>query len=414
MAGVKEQLLNGVWCTAPPTGYDIIRREGKKEFILNKRGRLIKKIFVWKEEGLTLESIRERLLGLGWKVDARRIADMLRNPFYCGLLAHNALEGQLVEGIQEKVISREFFLKVNGIISTRGTYTLQTKDENVPLKRFIKCDDCSGYLTAYKAKKNQEYYYKCRTVGCSCNKRADTLHNAFREQLTSVNLKLDKSITEIIKQQMIATYNQLNKDKQETAVTLTTQINDIDKKLDRIEERLIEEEITKQMFDKYSAKYKEEKIVIEKNVASLGNQVSNLDKCIDAVINYAGKLNTMWDSADFIQKQKLQKLVFPEGMYYNKKRDTCRTGRLNAAFLCISQLASTLEGKKNRKLVVKLISPCLWCEPGLNRRHMDFQSIALPTELSHRISKKNLKKYPRRGCKNKELLLNEQVIENII
>jgi hypothetical protein len=25
----------------------------------------------------------------------------------------------------------------------------------------------------------------------------------------------------------------------------------------------------------------------------------------------------------------------------------------------------------------------LWCEPGLNRRHMDFQSIALPTELSH-------------------------------
>ena len=30
MAGVKEHLLNGIWCTAPPTGYDIIRREGKK------------------------------------------------------------------------------------------------------------------------------------------------------------------------------------------------------------------------------------------------------------------------------------------------------------------------------------------------------------------------------------------------
>src|ERR1700761_5608753 len=25
----------------------------------------------------------------------------------------------------------------------------------------------------------------------------------------------------------------------------------------------------------------------------------------------------------------------------------------------------------------------LWCGPGLNRRHMDFQSIALPTELPH-------------------------------
>jgi len=32
------------------------------------------------------------------------------------------------------------------------------------------------------------------------------------------------------------------------------------------------------------------------------------------------------------------------------------------------------------------ISPgLLWCEPGLNRRHMDFQSIALPTELPHHL-----------------------------
>jgi hypothetical protein len=31
----------------------------------------------------------------------------------------------------------------------------------------------------------------------------------------------------------------------------------------------------------------------------------------------------------------------------------------------------------------------LWCEPGLNRRHMDFQSIALPTELPHHISQKD-------------------------
>jgi hypothetical protein len=48
----------------------------------------------------------------------------------------------------------------------------------------------------------------------------------------------------------------------------------------------------------------------------------------------------------------------------------------------------------------------LWCEPGLNRRHMDFQSIALPTELSHHISKKEFKEiFPFRGCKNKELIL---------
>jgi hypothetical protein len=32
-----------------------------------------------------------------------------------------------------------------------------------------------------------------------------------------------------------------------------------------------------------------------------------------------------------------------------------------------------------------LLNVFLWCERDLNPRHMDFQSIALPTELSHRF-----------------------------
>ena len=100
-------------------------------------------------EGLSLESIKEKLLNLGWNVDARRIADMLRNPFYCGLLAHSALEGELVEGIQEKVISKDLFLKVNGIMDKKHyRYNIQIENENMPVKRFLKCDDCSRYLTA--------------------------------------------------------------------------------------------------------------------------------------------------------------------------------------------------------------------------------------------------------------------------
>ena len=347
MAGVKEQLINGIWCTALPTGYDIVRREGKKEFILNKKGRLIKKVFFWKAEGLSLESIKEKLSGLGWNIDSRRISDILRNPFYCGLLAHSALEGQLVEGIQEKVILKELFLKVNGIMDKKHhRYNIQIENENMPLKRFLKCDDCSRYLTAYKAQKNQEYYYKCRTKGCNCNKRADTLHEVFKAQLTSLNIKIDKDLAEVIKRQMTATYNQLNKDKQETALTLRDQIQDIDKKLDRLEERVIEEEINKQIFDKYSVKYIEEKNTIEKHLASCGNQVSNVEKSLDAVLSYAGKLNTMWDSADYNQKQQQQNLIFPDAMCYSKKKDMCRTERVNAVFLYMSQLAGKFGGNK--------------------------------------------------------------------
>ena len=164
---------------------------------------------------------------------------------------------------------------------------------------------------------------------------------------------------------MTATYNQLNKDKQETAVTLRDQIQDIDKKLDRLEERLIEEEINRQMFDKYSVKYIAEKKAIEKHLASCGNQVSNLEKSLDVVLSYSGKLNIMWDFADYSQKQQLQNLIFPDGMYYSKKKDTCRTGRINAAFLCMSQLAGIIKGNKKGENSFEINFPVLVVRAGV-------------------------------------------------
>ena len=62
-------------------------------------------------------------------------------------------------------------------------------------------------------------------------------------------------------------------------------------------------------------KLRQEKNEIEKHLASCENQMSNLEKSIDAMKSYAGKLNTMWDFADYNQKQQLQNLIFPDGMY---------------------------------------------------------------------------------------------------
>ena len=57
----------------------------------------------------------------------------------------------------------------------------------------------------------------------------------------------------------------------------------------------------------------------------------------------------MWDSADYSQKQQLQNLIFPDGIYYSKKKDMCRTARVNAVFLCMSQLAGKLGENKKRE-----------------------------------------------------------------
>ena len=59
------------------------------------------------------------------------------------------------------------------------------------------------------------------------------------------------------------------------------------------------------MFDTYRSKFFLKK-KIEKHLAANGDNVSNLEKSLDAVILDAAKLNPMWDLANCIQKQQLQ------------------------------------------------------------------------------------------------------------
>ncbi len=361
MAGIKEMLLRGEWCTAPPIGYDIVRSNGKRSIVVNSTGKLLKKAFYWKiKEKITSEEIIRRLAAQGVKITNQRMSAFFRNPFYCGLLVHTALEGQIIEGNHEKLISKEVFLEANDILSERKQgYNSNPENEDIPLKRFYKCDECGQFLRAYKASKNQQYYYKCNTLGCKCNMRADTLHKSFMGMLSGFSLEFDEATQYLIKQQMIVEYNRLNDQKEDNVKNVEKQLSEINKKLERLEERYVLEEITKDMFDKFQAKFLEERNEIEKEFSKFGKRVSNLDEYIDTAFRASSKLATEWASADYNDKQAIQYLVFPDGIYYNRKKDECRTPKSNKAFSYFARIARVSDAKEKRGLQFDLQSP-LW------------------------------------------------------
>ncbi len=51
----------------------------------------------------------------------------------------------------------------------------------------------------------------------------------------------------------------------------------------------------------------------------------------------------MWRSADYDDKQKLQYLMFPEGLLYNKEKRGVRTPRVNSLFVLIASSVRVLE-----------------------------------------------------------------------
>jgi site-specific DNA recombinase len=226
-------------------------------------------------------------------------------------------------------------------------YTVQSENDIIPLKRFLKCNECGSYLRGYKAYKNQKYYYKCNTPGCKCNKRADSLHETFRELLAGFTLDVNEDYRQIIKTQVIATYNQYIRESRDKEKMLEERMGEVDKKIKRLRERHANEEIDRDLYEEFTTKLIGERKATAEELGKMGNEVSNLDKCVDEIINYASNLATTWDLAAYAEKQQLQFLLFPEGMSYNRKNDQCRTSRVNEVFLDIAQQAGNLPQNKN-------------------------------------------------------------------
>lgn len=95
-------------------------------------------------------------------------------------------------------------------------------------------------------------------------------------------------------------------------------------------------------------KYENEKKEIEDILAKDRKGVSNPEECIDFALHFALKLPSLWSSAGYTEKQRLQFLVFPKGMFYDKKKDECRTNEVNGVFSYIADVAQVLEQSKSR------------------------------------------------------------------
>lgn len=348
MAGTREALRRGDWPTMPPLGYSIVYQSGKRSVVVNEKGKLLKKAFLWKAEGCyTNEQVRERLAKIGLKLSHQRLSELFRNPFYCGLISHNMLEGEVVQGKQEKLISHDVFLTVNGLLSKNAHgYKINEENDDLPLKHFLRCGHCAAYMRGYIVKKKNILYYKCGVKGCKNNKNAESLHDVFINILKPFSADFEPEFRTLFEKQVISSYNQLHEGKEDEIGIQWKQIDELQNKISRLEERFINEEISSELFHKYTEKYKIEKIEIEKNLLNVPKEVSNLENCIEKAMDLSSKLASEWDSAGYAYKQRIQNIIFPKGITYNKRNDECRTPGINWVFALIARLRQDFLNEK--------------------------------------------------------------------
>ncbi|MEO7211804.1 recombinase family protein [Mucilaginibacter sp.] len=317
--------------------------------MINAKGKILRQAFLWKsQENLSCEAIRQRLASNGIALCHQRVGKIFRNPFYCGVISHNMLDGAVIAGNHEALVPQELFLRVNGIMAeTTHGYTIKEENDHIPLKRFLRCGKCGQLLRGYIVKKKNIHYYKCSTVGCCTNRNANALHQRFAEILDWFALDFPNDALHLIKQQAIATFNQCCLGYMDQRVVLQQKLAELQKKIERLEERLMAEDIPSELYYKYVAKYNEEKEEVETEFSKPGLEMSNLDSCINTAMDLAINLPKKWLAGDYCTKQRLQNLIFPEGISYNRETDQCRTPRINSMFLYLAYLKQvTLKTKR--------------------------------------------------------------------
>jgi len=347
VAGMIYKLERGFWILNTPLGYDSIRVNGNKKIVVNETGKILRNAFYWKAQGMKNEEIITKLKLLGVKMYHQQISKLLKNPFYCGMVTHGLLGGRIVQGMHEPMIPKELFIKCNEITSAASYNSVPHEKENeeLPLKVFLKCDKCGNPFTGYLVKKKNLYYYKCRTVGCRCNKSAKLLNEMFKNILNQYTIKTE--YIEPIRYALQETYNEQTKEQRTKEQQLRTRLAQIDSQLDSIEEKFFAlNQMTFEIYEKFRLRYLNDKAVIEKELDSFKSRISNLEKSLDSTLSLCTNLNVLWEKGTVKVKEQLQKLIFPHGIYYNNENGTVRTEKVNSVFVLIAQLTGSLDQKK--------------------------------------------------------------------
>ena len=348
ITAMSDLLRKGYWLWSPPLGYVNKKKYHRAvdwEIIIDKTGNQLKKAFKWKaQNAYSNVEIVKKLQIAGVKINEKRLSAMFKNPFYCGVLVTKMLPGEIIIGKHKPIVSKEDFLDIN---STSSTHPKEHKTDNVnlPLKQFIYCNTCHTPLTGYLVKQKGLYYYKCRTKGCSCNKSAKQLHNEFTKTLGG--FKVDSKYNAVIKEVMLYTYDNVTKEIRVQEAQVKKQLTVLHSKIETIEERFAIGEIDSTLYQKYKSKYIVEQTEIESNFSDASISSSNLHTAIDLALKMSSNITDLWTSGDLKQKKKIQKLVFPSGIGYDKQNDKVRTNRVNALFSSIPLISRGIEELKN-------------------------------------------------------------------
>ncbi len=433
--GLKANAEMGFWNGGvPPLGYR------RKEIIVNglkkssyeideKEARIVRKIFKLAYEGVGVKKICLILNEEGFRTRRGKlftpstVRGILKNEAYIGNLVWNKQDKKRKgvkykdkkfwirrENVFPKIIKKEIFEHIQRIFEkNRKRHAPKSVARTHTLSGILKCGLCGAnyiYQTSTKRRGEKFYengYYKCATKQKLGSKYCDNV--VLKSELIEpaiIEIVLEKIYSEENIKKIFELYKKehdlKSKERKEHRKLLNSELNEVRKKINNILtaiENGFSEEILKERLNE-----------LKKRGSELNLSISKLDRNYEFnytfkdVKKFAEEIRGLIHSLESRKINKILKifinkiLVYPDRLEilytFNFKKNTFDNGvTLEGANSYLSNEDSLVNGLSFEGKNFSSSNNCRgydWCRgTESNRRHEDFQSSALPTELPRHL-----------------------------
>ena len=318
IAGMKQALQEGKWLWRAPYGYKMINGDLYKD---EETAPIVERIYTLFAKGLyTQNQVRILLEQENIIIKPSNLFNILRNSVYCGKICCFSLSEHIVKGNFEPIISEELFNKVqellNGGLDITTSYTRNNSE--YPLRQFVICPFCGQPLTASKSKgrKKRYAYYHCYNKNCKSQIRIPKtkLESLFVDYLKDV--KPSYQNIKDFKHTVKNVYKECVKDSAKIVSKLTKELETLENKKNKLIDFYLDSKLSQVDFTNYSTKMDDEIMLLKSKISNSQLPDNDFEHCLNYVCNALEHIDEIWENSDIDTKQRIQQLVFPNGLVY--------------------------------------------------------------------------------------------------
>lgn len=291
----------------------------------------------------------------GKKLEHTKISRILNNKYYIGLFV---VKGKIYNGKHKPIIPIKLFEKVQSVLQRR--FTPHTKRNKYKFPHIFICGYCGKPMRTMMAK-HKYYYYSCREK--SCNMKA-VLENKIEGWLLNEISKIKFTNQEV--KQMMRIVGELRNsyvvELQNKEKGMLLQIENCNSRLSKLTDMLLDNTITKEVYEQKREQFIMEKKVIESEINDFKGVNTNSFNRIDELIKllsdplYAYELANHENKANLITKMMKNIKILPLGVSFEWQ----------TPFLALYQrknehLSSSFQqgvARENRTLVIGTTTRC--------------------------------------------------------